>query len=171
MPTYSPLSNIDLNQMCLTLINTGTNAHPELGAIFQLMYNTGCRHLEACSLARWGVFSGSIVKLDTLKGNGLRPFPFSIIPSYYLAKIQSLGASPLIFTPSQIEYYLKNNMLIQNIRNGDKAITTHVFRHNFARQLKANGYTDAQIQTEFRHTSPTSTANYIYDPLVFLTSF
>jgi integrase len=151
----------DLETTCLLLISRAP-AMSIQRAVFEFLYNTGCRIEEAIQLKRI-TLGVSTFEVDTQKNSNNRIFPLVLLPPSYLpylpVSLDLLGRQNFGSYTSSVRF----SNLNRNRRyfKADNSIPTNIFRYRYAWKLRNDGLTVEQIRYEFGHISTASTLNYL----------
>lgn len=159
MPTLATIS--DLIETCDLLIFRSPPTSVQR-AVFQLLYNTGCRVEEAIQLKRI-TLQATTFTVDTEKNSLNRVFPLALLPASYLPYLPYV---PNLLASSNFGSYTSSVRFSNLNRNKryfkvDNSIPTNIFRYRYAWQLREDGYTNEQIRDAFGHISMSSTLNYL----------
>lgn len=134
--------------------------YPQSIDIFSLLKDTGCRIQEATDPIRWRRL-GSDYALKPLKGNDIRTFSTAELSQNTIVYLNNFPNYPQEIPMRKYQQqfdYFKGNV---TILRGQKEISTHLFRHNYARQLRVNGLTDVQVQNKLGERTLSSALEYL----------
>ncbi len=130
--------------------------------IVELMYKTGARANEVLSFDRWDKISNDVFTLQPQKGNNLRIFNTSALPAAFNTNFNIGNDFFNGLSYRQLEYsihdlYMPNYFIIQDVKR-----VCHLYRHNFAKQLKLQNKTDQQIADKMGERELRSANKYTY---------
>lgn len=134
---------------------------------FYIQSITGCRFIELKEGVRWSVADQTHLLLFTAKGSSPRIFKKDSFPLYF---IQSVTAGTCYFnriTNSTASYYFKVFYPKKRVFHGQHPLTTHLFRHNFAKQLYLANYSRLEVQSEMGEKSIFNSNSYIDSDLEY----
>lgn len=129
---------------------------------FELMFKTGCRVNETLELNRWNIINDNEISLQPQKGNLLRVFNKSIFENNFINAIENNLPISTNLTTDKLRYNLQQHFLDYGFIIGKKRSISHIFRHNYAKQLKLNGSTDLEIKSIMGEKKLSSAMAYIY---------
>jgi len=154
--TYEQL-HTDLNRF-LNLVSLQSQTY---FVAFMVQYNTGCRFMELADITRWQIVDSNSLSLQPEKGNTLRTFDKSLIPTTFLNMIQSQSTYFNGLTLSTGSYYFKRSYFGKRIYHQDKEITTHLFRHHICKKMYSEGATRQTIKNFLGEVSIDNSNGYI----------
>lgn len=161
------ISDSDLNT-CITDIFTNELLYTKkLFICANMQYLTGCRANDVLKFENWSVLMSGDIQLQPQKNNLLRVFsPLEIDSDFYSALLVNTNyLSGLMYRKYQ--YYIERILHTKYFRINDKPVSTHLFRYNYARQMKANGFTDVEIKDKLGERQLTSAQAYIYSQITW----
>jgi integrase len=131
-------------------------------ALFSTMRRTGLRFEDAHNITRWTDNHNGTFSVETAKHSAIRTIPYADVSDLHLQRLQS--NHPYVFPYSYASYLRYFTMFSPApfLLCKSKPIKTHLFRHIRARELKAAGHTDAEIQQYLGEQQITSAQQYIY---------
>jgi len=136
------------------------NYYPSSYALFDLLRSTGCRIKEATIRTRWSVTPPTF-QLKPLKGNNIRDFTTADLSQTAVNYLINFPPYPQEIPQRKYQVQFDNFKANRIILRGEKPISTHLFRHNYARQLRQSGLTDIQIQKKLGETQLASALEYL----------
>ena len=158
------ISNSELNETCLDLIEKSKSLGTNAPGLFYSLYNTGLRCNELLSVDRWEFLGAGKFKVNLLKNSGTREI-FS----------SQLGNDIAVHIIAQRPFFLENHNHLQHFirkqirpiltHRKEVARTTHLFRYNFCRQMIEKGATLEDVQKIIKHSSTAITTTYCFSPL------
>lgn len=159
------ISNSQLDNILLEVISNNVVIDEQYRLLYEVLYCTGCRVNDLLEYNRWNVLMNGKVQLQPQKGNNLRIFDSSTLPAiFYDSLINNYNLFDNILY-GKVEYNLLRLINKYDIRRNKKKITTHLFRHNYAKKLKEVGKTDVEIQSILGEKHLISAQNYINSQL------
>lgn len=140
------LTDAAINGLCTWAAAWAAYNRPAEGLYICLMYDTGARISDALNVRAWQIEpDGGPIMYYQVKTNVLRRFtPISLS---FQSK-QLLASRHLIEIPppaGRIRYAMASALSSAMPSTGGKDSALHLFRHNYARRLRAAGYSTAHI--------------------------
>ncbi len=155
------VSNVELNQFLLSIVGTNNNLDNRYRFALELLYKVGVRAGEAISFNYWLKINDQTYSLQPQKHNNLRVFDITELPNNFSTYFDSGADFYSGFTYNQLEYGVSKLFSSNRFMVGTKFLTTHIFRHNYAKQCKFNNMTNLQIQIKMGERWLSSAENYI----------
>lgn len=156
------VSDSQLNSLCVFLKNNSSYYYSYVNHYFELMYLTGCRANEAVNYRLWHPSGDLVINLLPLKFNNQREFLINYINCFLIDNLIASNFSVFSVNYSKINYHILNQIRYYKITIGDKSSSCHLFRHNFAKQLKLAGKSDLEIKHILGERNQSSANSYIY---------
>lgn len=155
----------ELDNICNEIMTSASSYNYETHAYFYTAYYTGARANEITELTQRIVsLTNTHLTYKTEKTNGNRTVLVSEVAELFRRRYQAGTNALLLNTYLSLNYYVKR-LGYKNITvNGSKKETIHLFRHNFAKQLYANGDTAEQVGIKMLVT--TATANIYINSII-----
>lgn len=138
---------------------------PTENIILNLMYNTGCRPIEALEPIRWNYDGSNLITLQPAKGNNPRYFYLNQMPSNFLEDYSTLVAEARLPSYGKMQYYWSGMVAHWGWSKEQNKTLLYLFRHNYILNLQAEGWPLNQIQLAMGHLHIESTQNYINYPI------
>lgn len=155
------VNNNNLDSILVSVINENVLINEEYRFLYEVLYYSGCRINDVLEFNRWSVLMNGNVQLQPQKGNNLRVFQSVELPYlFYDNLINNYNCFENILY-GKAEYHLKTLINKYDIRRNKKKLTTHLFRHNYAKKLHDIGKTDTEIQLILGEKHLISAQNYI----------
>lgn len=156
---------MSLDEFCLSIVVNSKARNLYFADFLLLLYNTGIRFNER-NKTLWSIKDVMSYNLKALKRNELRTVSKSLLPISFLEYLN--GA---IIPAYEISFSTFNRQLLylfpsMPIYQGEKLILSHIFRHNFAKKLKIEGYSDIMIQKVMAEKMLSSAQHYIYSEII-----
>lgn len=126
--------------------------YPDTLHYYRDLLATGCRPTEPFLINRWFA-GGDYVTLIPLKGNNARQFNINSISNSLLDAIINNKAPYSGLTISQVRLQFAKQFPINQLYVQSKPIDLYAFRYFKAKLLKAQGYSQPQIQSYFGWTN------------------
>lgn len=155
------LTNLEIDNECLLLIDKLNNYHQPLRDAFQIMYLHGLRTIEICNKSLWSVNPDTSLTLSTAKFGDERIFLESDLPSFYYSFITSADSSRYYYSVESMQRVFNKFTSYPTLYIKSKQVGCHLFRHNFCKKLYDNGYSVEAISERLGHQELTSTMGYI----------
>ncbi len=138
------------------------------GNLFDMLNRTGLRLNELTDMNRWAVVEGYGFSCILEKGSGVRMFPSSEIPSYFVEQFNSENPYFNHLNTSTANYYFRQFYPKVKCYVGDKGIATHLFRHRFVKKLEADGLTVGQISSVIMERNQNNTLGYMRSKCMYV---
>lgn len=148
----------------ISLQNILTNVYK---IAFSAQYVTGCRFTELQEPARWQIYNTNFVTLQPLKNGNLRTFAAADLPADFVTLIRNADLYLSNLNLSTGSYYFRKFYPQKKVYHLDKQITTHLFRHHYAKKLFATGSTRPEIQILMGEVDIKNSNGYIDSILMF----
>jgi integrase/recombinase XerC/integrase/recombinase XerD len=153
----------------LKALNPGTHMGSRLQAIIYLLYDTGIRAAELCTLTMDNLDLVEGVLKVKGKGNKERIVPFGAVTKKALMRYTQLyrveGKSNLVFTTNEgdgVTYTALAHMLARLGKRCDiPRLHAHLFRHSFACRYLLNGGDLVSLRKILGHTDVKTTEMYL----------
>lgn len=140
----------ELNEACLDIVNKAALHNYETEAFFTTALYTGARAREILNMTEniTNLTETNVtfkVEKSTEERTVIREAINSLLIERYIRQVPSF----------MLNTYLSLNYFVRAIGyknwkvNGEKNETTHLFRHNLAKQMYTNGYTPIEIAEHF----------------------
>lgn len=133
--------------------------------IFNNLSLTGARFNDIMSINNWYIKDKDFIILKPNKGNNERVFKSKELDSIFLSWIEKKVDIKRLRSYSTCNRYFIHLFPINPIIQKKKRLTTHIFRHVYAKNLKKNDLSDEQIQKKLGEKELKSAQNYIYSTL------
>ena len=159
------INNTDLENTLSQALSSQLLYSKELKICANMQYMTGARANDVLNFTRWTLLANGNVQLQPQKNNLLRLFtPEEIDSNFYEALVIDSNCFEGLFY-RKYEYYLERILHSHIFRVNQKPVCTHLFRYNYARKMKENGFTDAEIKEKLGERQLTSAQAYIYSQI------
>jgi len=158
---------VSLEFLNLTLIEFNAQIgtfYPRISPSFKICFVVGTRLIESIQPTRWQNL-GSEFKLTTAKGSDYRIINYTELQPesiYYLLNGEDAYQErpQTLYENTMKRFYQGREFYI-----GEKRSFTHIFRHRIAKNMKAEGYNDGQIQQYLGEKTLVSAKQYIYSEI------
>lgn len=154
--TKTLLTSAEIDLFCVDLLTQNKSIYVYLYPLFSLQYETGCRIGETLDVSRWTELTKTW-KLVTEKTGAVRTISkvgLSVEVQAYLRADQRNYPSDFYsrcrYAFGKLRPYLVEYDSGQDCR-------THIFRHNYARQIVAGGGTIKDIEKDLRVSNSVAT--------------
>lgn len=155
------ITNNELDSICRETLELSSIIDPNLTILYDIMYRTGCRINDVLEFNRWTVLMNGNIQLEPQKNNNLRVFQESELPSIFYDNLVNNYNFLNGYFYGKCEYHLKSIINKYDIRRYDKKITTHIFRHNYAKKMSDTGMTNEQVRVKLGEKQLSSATGYI----------
>jgi len=140
------LTNKEIDKICKKVLQTSERNDIFLHSLFDTLYKTGLRVGEIIDFSRWAVIDKKYIQVQTLKGSNPRTFKSSELNQIYVDLIRYNTIYLAQFNYKNLSRAFNRFAPYSHLLIGNKQVSTHLFRYNKAKQLKAKGYSDIEIQ-------------------------
>lgn len=160
------ISDDDLNEYLLSCVSLSIERSDYLAHVFAFQYSIGCRGEELCRNDTLDINFGTGKIGYTQPKTGTTRSLF--LPSFTPFVIEDfIGVKECYdtFVPSTLRRYWLRFMQGQRLYVGEKNCNLHIFRHNYARQLREEGLSNNDIMANMGLTSLSTVAIYTSSPI------
>lgn len=159
--------SVSLEFLNLTLVefnNSIDTLYPRLAPSFKICFNVGTRLIESIQPTRWENLGASF-RLTTAKNSYPRIINYAELEAesiYYLLNAENAYQErpQTLYETTMKRFYKGREFYI-----GEKRSFTHIFRHRIAKNMKAEGKSDGQIQQYLGEKTLISAKQYIYSTI------
>lgn len=164
------LTSEQLNTILLKFIDNLYKIDFYYADIAQNLYSTGLRFHELLEPKRITMIDDDNIEFFLEKRSGTRIINSAQLTDYLLANILTHNNPYYFCNLSTFKNMFSYYSPIPTIKHKNKSIKSHLFRHNFVKQLKLKGYSVSEISTIISEKNETNTLNYINSELTCFTS-
>jgi len=126
-----------------------------------MFYYTGLRFCEVQEFTRWSAPNENQLTVITAKGSYPRTFDNILLPAFFVSCVQD-HTNPFKGINNQTAaFYFKTFFPKKQVRHDKKRLSTHLFRHNIAKQMFLAGSSRAEIKEFLGEKSILNSNNYI----------
>lgn len=143
MPT---LNDSQITSACIRVVDTARHYQPLQWIAFNTQLLTGCREGEVVQLWRWSLSNVGIYTLITEKSNAVRTFEAGDLPIEFRSWIANRPTGIAPTSVDRLRSAFRQMVPFPNLTAGKKGISTHLFRYNYIRALKASGKSTPEIK-------------------------
>jgi hypothetical protein len=129
--------------------------------VFDVMNVTGCRVSEALDKSLWTFQSSSVWALKPNKESNTRLFSVNILPEPWKTYFADPDDDIHKINYRKVQYFLTTLFRPYGLKINEKYLLAHIYRHNYAKALQAQGHTVEDIAANLGHKSLTSTNYYL----------
>lgn len=159
------ISNTDLENTLSSALSNQLLYSKELKICANMQYMTGARANDILNFSRWTLLANGNVQLQPQKNNLLRIFtPEEVDSGFYSALVDNYNYFEGLYY-RKYEYYLERILHSHIFRVNQKPVCTHLFRYNYARKMKENGFTDVDVKDKLGERQLVSAQAYIYSQI------
>ena len=158
---YSPLSDSELDSVCLSLVNQNLPYFSAFHEAFVLLYLTGCRVDEIFAVHRWVRVSGYEMRFLPQKDNYHRNVTLDSRCDNFIDAVLGQYKPFGGLSSGQLNRLFYNFSEYSNFRVGSKPVSLYLFWYNFIRHLFNNGLNINQIADEMGYTSTAVVGGYL----------
>ena len=161
------IDSIVLDNLLSDIVYNNSKMNLDFSVYIELLYLSGCRANDALEFNRWQLLANSSVLLTPQKGNNLRSFGASELPIlFYNSLVDNENIFEYLSYP-KVLYYLDELLNKYDFRIIKKRCTNHLFRHNYAKLLKNDGFTDIEIKDKLGEKNLSSAMQYINSSITY----
>ncbi len=146
---------------CLKIEEKAYEYQPAVAPLITVLHLTGCRQGEVLDRARWSLQLDDSWILYPQKGNSPRVIPAQSVPLAFKAWVLGSGYPFKLSSLTNLRRITDLLSLYPLARCGDKEISTHRFRHNYAKKLSIGGASIAEIKADLGLSSTAVTSGYV----------
>ena len=121
------------------------NYWPVIFDAFKAFRATGCRSTELLQQNRWARVDSDRVQLAPLKGNTIRYFDASVLPSSFVDFIDGTTGDYNLLTTGKLEYFMRKFWEYPGTFKGQKQSCLYLFRYYYVKTLSIQGMSTAAI--------------------------
>ena len=132
---------------------------------FNVMYHYGCRFSELRQINRFSNIDSYLFSIMPEKNNNIRTLSKNNLDSIFANFIATQNDYFKMLNLATGSYYFRKFYAKKIVYHETKVLTTHLFRHNYAKSLKLQGLSDLRIQIELGEKDIRNSNNYIYSQL------
>ena len=158
---YSPLSDSELDSICLSLVNQDLPYFSAFHEAFVLLYLTGCRVEEIFAVHRWKRVSGYEMMFLPQKDNYWRYVTLDSRCDSFIDAVVGKHKPFGGLSSGQLNSLFYNFSEYSNFRVGSKPVSLYLFRYNFIRRLFNDGLNINQIADKMGYTSTAVVGGYL----------
>lgn len=158
---YSPLSDTELDSICLSLVGQELPYFSAFHEAFVLLYLTGCRVEEIFDISRWERLSGYEMRFLPQKDNYHRNVTLDSRCNNFIDAVVGQYKPFGGLSSGQLNSLFYSFSEYSNYKVGSKAVSLYLFRYNFIRKLHADGLNINQIADKMGYTSTTVVGGYL----------
>lgn len=164
------LTPSQLNTILLRFIDNLYKKDFYYADIAQNLYNTGLRFHELLEPYRISIIDDDNIEFLLEKSSGTRIISSKHFTDYLLANILTHSDPYYFCNLSTFKNMFSYFSPVPVIKHKNKSIKSHLFRHNFVKQLSVQGYSVSEISEIISEKNETNTLNYINSQLSCCTS-
>lgn len=150
-----------INKICRHVVETSEHYDIFLHSLFETLFLTGLRAGEVLDFSRWTVTPEGNLTVQTQKNSSPRIFKPEELSSVFADVILTNNIQLIRFNYKYIQRLFNRFSTYPQIFVGNKQVSTHLFRHNKAKRMLVEGYTDIQIQSYLGEKDLKNALNYI----------
>lgn len=155
-----------LTALCVAVRDRAVAYHAQTGALFDVMYSTGCREAETTRRDLWAQVAGDAWRLQPLKGNDHRVIQPWVPPVIFSSFVMGSGYPFQLLSSSRLRATFAQLSPFPVITVGAKESACHLFRYRYIRQLQADGLDVAGIKLRMGLRSSQVVQRYLTNPIV-----
>lgn len=158
------ITPLELDKILTELLEFTSQNDYQLFNSIHFLYVTGCRSAEI-NLNKWSIDEDGIYTLVPCKHNNERKFLKEELPSHFIKCYEVQDISSYMIPYSSIKRGIQSNLLGKKFKIGKKYLHTHIFRHNYAKKLRVNGYSNEEIKEKMGEKYLSSAMGYIHSDI------
>lgn len=159
------LTDAEIKDACHEVVATSLLYQRLQWIAFLTMYQTGCREGEVVQLWRWSLHPFGYYELTTQKGGAIRTIQAADLPLEFRTWLASRPTGIAPTSTDRLRSAFRQMVPYGDLSSGNKGISTHLFRYNFMRSLKAEGKTLPEIKAIMALTSTKVVTGYLNNPV------
>ena len=159
------ITDSELDNVCIDIIDSIKVYDVLYSEVCVLLYVSGCRCNDVLERNRWKLLLDNRLELTPQKNNNKRYFNQEEVTEYWYSSFLLDVDCFFDIDYRKFNYYLEMSLNKYYLMTFSKRISTHIFRHNFARKLKLQGLTDNQIKDRLGEKQLSSAQKYIYSQI------
>ncbi len=153
---------LQLEQICSDILSILQSYDQVLFSIFDTMFKTGLRYNDICRMYAEKQGANWIFICPTSKGGAVKYYQATDLNNQFAISLQNGLNLTALTSYSNAKRIFKRVNPHGPLYVRSKPVTTHIFRHLKAKQLKASGQSDIAIQNVLGQKKLSSTQVYIY---------
>ncbi len=155
------LSVSEIDTLCRKVVETAEQFDIFLHALFNTLYLTGLRAGEVIDFSRWSVDTAGNFTVLTEKNSNPRTFASDELDPLFADIITTQNTHLITFNYKYLQRTFNKFATYSQLFIGNKQVSTHLFRHNKAKRMILEGYTDTQIQSYLGEKDIKNALSYI----------
>lgn len=159
------LSNEKITEACEAVVAIAKQYQQLQWIAFKTMLVTGCREGEIVQLHRWYLNPLGYYEMQAEKGNAIRTFEAVNLPIEFRKWIASRSTGIAPTSTDRLRSAFRQMVAYGSLTVGNKGISTHLFRYNYIRQLKAAGRDIPEIKAIMGLSSTKVVNGYLNNPV------
>ena len=140
------LSLKEIDAVCKQVVRSAEKYDIFLYAFFDTLYKTGLRSGEVIDFSRWSMITKELLQVQTLKGSNPRIFKNEELNPIFVDLICYDSTHIAQYNYKSLQRAFNRFAPYSQLLIGNKQVSTHLFRHNKAKHLKASGSSEEEIQ-------------------------
>lgn len=137
------------------------NYWPVIFDAFRAFRATGCRSTELLQQNRWARVDSDRVQLTPLKGNFIRYFDASVLPTSFVDFIDGITGDYHLLTTGKLEYFMRQFWPYPGTFKGQKQSNLYLFRYYYVKTLNIEGMNLTAITEHMGWHQESIALNYI----------
>lgn len=156
-----------LDTMLVDFLEKLKNTHRLEYIYLKNMYLTGLRVSECCEMDSIVVLDDNKLQFPEKKRSNARVLDVSELEPLYFELFQSEEKAYKYMYPKRLSQLMRKLFTCDNIKIGEKNVSTHLFRHNYIKKLLLiDGNTVEVVRDIVQHKSVTSTIAYANSKII-----
>lgn len=154
------LTPTEIDNICRDLVEKISRKYPYYKAYINFVYAYGCRIGELFNYAISFNASTNKVEITPQKKNNTRILtPINFEVQKWIEEI-NLTQDKTYLNKRNLQRIIEKEILLNNLKCGNKKIGCHIFRHNYIKKLVAEGRQISTIDTLMGYTTQTVADTY-----------
>ena len=134
------LTNAEIQDRCITIINSLPSWYLSRLPYFQFLYATGCRPEEPLDISRFYKISPTIIEFVPLKNNNHRRLYISELPIQFTAALEDNRQFYDSYRRRQLNFIMNKLIGLNKVYVDNKEVGLYLFRYNYVKQLFESGF-------------------------------
>ncbi len=125
------------------------------------LYNCGVRQAELFQYSITTINDEGYLIINPLKNNHVRKLKVNSTETALNLEILHHTANTPSINSKSLQRYLTANPEINALQIGNKSVNAHVFRHNYIKRLRTNGFSKEEIALNMGYTNISTADKYL----------
>ena len=159
--TFMEISVSNISHSLLRLLRDVEKYYPYCLPQFEVMHQLGVRSAESIEKSRWTFLDDNYLLLNPSKLNNQRIFKLNIVPESFIDYLKQDYILESDVNYQRLNYIFSKVFIYSQVYVGNKQCKLHIFRHNYAKMLLADGFSSEEIKDKLGEKHQSSADAYI----------